>query len=440
MSMHSSGGVWASGIAGLIVTVALCAPNSLLAKKVKITAEQKAGVVERCGAHRSASTQKTTVSRRASKAGKESKRRRRKSAKSAPKAYLSKWHPDVVIVEDDGSIIQGNDMDTCAAARAYYSRFRDKQHFLFVFGQDGTDLAGGREAYYQSYRNGVQGIGRSIHDHSAECGSKGTLLGIANMNGTRKWAPFAAPLLDLWPSGVIAHEIGHQWISYLDEPVKGVRLSTPNNQYRSHWQPLVDTDASIMYGNNWIKFGKGYKSTSLPSGFSRLDKYLMGLIPASKVKPFIAIDATEEKIKKHYALPGQSAKGKAVTITIEDIQKVYGKRVPDYKKATKDFRAAVILVVPKGKKARRAASRISNYLRKSIARKMKSATNGALKIGTSLTCDEDNHCARRNFCNKGFLGLGQNKCSAKRALKKTCTRSGHCLSGRCSFGFCAKAK
>ena len=53
--------------------------------------------------------------------------------------------PDVVFVGDDGSIIQGNDMDTCAAARAYYSRFRDNQHFLFVFGQDGTDLAGGRE-------------------------------------------------------------------------------------------------------------------------------------------------------------------------------------------------------------------------------------------------------------------------------------------------------
>jgi len=405
-------------------------------KKTKLTAEQEAGVVKKCSS--SHGIRKNRV--KLSKGFKKTRVRRGARGRSTSmKVSLSKWHKDVVVIEDDGSIIQDGDMDTCAAARAYFSKFPDDRHFLFVFGQDGKSLAKGYEAYYQSYRNEVKGIGRSTYDHSSECGSNGVLLGLANMNGTKKWAPFAVPLLDLWPTGVIAHEIGHQWVSYLDKEVKGIRLSTPNNRYRSHWQPLVDTDASIMYGNNWIKLGKKFVTTSLPSGYSNLDKYLMGLIPASQVKPFIAINATSEKIKKHYALPGQSAKGESVKITMKDIQAVYGKRVPAYGQATTSFRAAAVLIVPKGAKAKRGASRIVNYLRKAIARKIKASTGGKLEVGTSLNCDKDAHCKATEFCNKGFLGIGKNQCKKKRGRKKTCLRDNHCQSNRCVVGFCGKA-
>jgi hypothetical protein len=176
----------------ITITTACLLTSPVFAKKGKLTNEQKAGVVKKCSSNLKL---RSHVKKRAVRGA--------RGRTPTMKVSLSKWHEDVVVIEDDGSIIQDGDMDTCAAARAYYSKFPDDRHFLFVFGQDGKNLANGYEAYYQSYRSNVKGIGRSLYDHSANCGSDGVLLGLANMNGTKKWAPFALPLLDLWPTGVI---------------------------------------------------------------------------------------------------------------------------------------------------------------------------------------------------------------------------------------------
>ena len=467
-------GQWKIQLSLLCLGCLMAAP--VVAKKAKISAEQKAGVVKRCSQLRHQKSRKVRVQKRAirsrikasavkqsprvrflnkiskgsavyhsPKTGTKTPTRAKSRGRSVNRVVpsisvnVSKYHRDVVVIEDDGTLLADKDMDLCAVARAYYTRFADDRDFLFIFGQGRKDRADGFNAYYLSYQSNVEGIGRRLYDYSKECGSNSVLLGLANMNGTKKWAPFVFPLLDLWPTGVIAHEIGHQWISFLDEEVKGIRLSNPDNYYPSHWQPLVDTDASIMYGNNWMKTGRNrFTTTAFPSGYSKLDQYLMGLAPASKVKSFIGIKATSKKIKKHYALPAQSAKGEGVTISIGDIQAVYGKRKPAYGKARTNFRAAAILVLPKGEKLKRGASHIVNYLRKAIAKKMKRVTDGKFKLSMSLNCDQDSHCAADSYCNKGFLGSGKNRCKKKRGHKKTCLRKGHCQSDRCLLGFCAK--
>ncbi|MEE2787279.1 MAG: dickkopf-related protein [Myxococcota bacterium] len=409
--------------------------TNAVAKKKTLSKMQRAGVVQACSA------QSKNFKKREAK-----RSRLRRMRRGAPRSNTttltvstSKYHPDVVVIEDDGTILSSDDMDLCAAAQAFYRRFPDNRDFLFVFGQGGRQRAAQFNAYYQSYQNAVRGIGKPVFNKSNECGSAGRLLGLSNMNGTDKWKAYLAPALDLWPAGVIAHEIGHQWIAGLHRPVKGNRLTNPD--YPQHWQPLVDTDASIMYGNNWIKVGKDkFLTTSfpIPGKFSKLDLYLMGLIPASEVKPFTVIQATSSKIKKHYASPGQSARGQAVTVTMADIQQIYGERSPSYKTARKQFRAAMILVVPKGETLKRGPSRVVNYLRKAIPRRLKKATGKRLTLATSLKCDADADCADDEFCNEGFLKMGSNRCSPKRAHRKTCTRAAHCQSGRCLVGVCAK--
>lgn len=297
-------------------------------------------------------------------------------------------YPHVAVIEDDGTLLEPTDINGCGAARVFYKTYGDDRHFVFVFAQGGDNYAFGYNAYYKSLRNDVRGIGRAVADYSASCGSRGVLLGVANMNGTAKWKNYLYPLLDLWPLGVITHELGHQWIAYIEQPIKGMRLTTdPQSGLRSHWQPLVHNDASIMYGNYWAKvpFFNAWISTKLPNTFSPLDKYLMGVYGPEKVPPFFVINASKSKIWKHFAMPGNTASGTAVPITIADVQAAAGgARVPEARSAQKTFKAAFVLVVPKGQKASADALKTVEYFRKRIPEKMRSETEGAFVLQTEL--------------------------------------------------------
>ncbi len=403
--------------------------------KRTLTAEQKAGVSPHCSRDTQDGRHRALKRRLADRKAAHTSKRTRGTSKI--EVSVSRWHAEVALVYDDGSLLEGNDIDLCATARAYYSTFADDRHFLFIFGQGGKERAGGYNAYYLSYRNDVKGIGLKTYDRSAECGSDGVLLGLSNMNGTSKWAPYVYPGLDLWPTGVIAHEIGHQWVSHLDREMKGVRLSTPDGVYRSHWQPLVDSDASMMYGNNWRKVGKNkFLSTSFPRGYSNLDRYLMGVLPASDVKPITVINATDQNIRKHYATPGNSARGQPVTITMSDIQETYGARSPDYQASQKAFRAGFIMVIPKGDSAKRRPSGIVDYLRRAIAGKMKRATGKKMIFHTSLNCDVNSHCNPDQYCQSSKSKKTGNRCVKKKPKGQACTRSAQCRSGRCRLLRC----
>jgi hypothetical protein len=335
----------------------------------RASADEPAGVVSRCGAI----------------AG-----RVWRDVSAAVKNLFAKrvsGHPHIAVVEDDGAILERSDINLCGAAKVFYKNHADDRHFLFVFAQGGDQYSEGYNAYYQSLRNDVRGIGRRVEDRSATCGSNGVLLGFANMNGTSKWKSFLFPVLDLWPLGVITHELGHQWIAYINTPIKGMRLTTdPASSLRSHWQPLVHTDASIMYGNHWRKLPfNSFLSMKLPNTFSPLDKYLMGIHGPERVPSFFAIQASKSKIWKHFAMPGNTARGKAVKITIQDIQAALGPRVPDHRSSQKVFKAAFVLVVPKGQKASDKALRTVEYFRRRIPEKIHQETDGAFTIRTELS-------------------------------------------------------
>ena len=313
------------------------------------------------------------------------------------RAKKSKSYPNIAIVQDNGDLLEKKDINLKGVAQIYYQTYRDDRHFLFIFAQGGKNYASGYNAYYHSVRNSVKGIGRKLVDYSKSYGSNSKLLGLANMNGTDKWKAYIYPLLELWPLGVIIHELGHQWVAYVDNKIKGIQITTdPNSGLRSHWQPLVHTDASIMYGNKWRRLTKARKifgkkiaatfgSTSLPKGFSKLDKYLMGILPASKVSSFFAIKPKKKKIWNHFAMPGNWASGDQVQISIKEVQQALGgPRVPDYSKSLKRFKAAFILVVPKGKSASAKALKVVEYFRKRIPERLRKLTDKKFYIDSKL--------------------------------------------------------
>ena len=133
------------------------------------------------------------------------------------------------------------------------------------------------------------------------------------------------------------------------------------------------------------RFPATFFSTSLPGGFSALDKYLMGIYPANKVDDFFAIDASSSKIWKHFALPGNTAAGKKVRININDVKAALGgERVPDWRGSQKVFTAAFVLVVPKGQKADPNALGVVEYFRRRIPEKFRAETENVMTIDAAL--------------------------------------------------------
>jgi hypothetical protein len=131
----------------------------------------------------------------------------------------------------------------------------------------------------------------------------------------------------------------------------------------THWPASVTTpvpfpysrpvEASIMGGVHWKDNGDGTftqlaNGTMNPaSGFSYLELYLMGLLPASGVPDFF--------ILRNQRNVGRSPDGQNVVaaekvrITIQDVIAHNGPRVPSFESSPKAFNTAMVAVTLKGR-------------------------------------------------------------------------------------------
>jgi hypothetical protein len=167
----------------------------------------------------------------------------------------------------------------------------------------------------------------------------------------------------------IGHELAHRWSTRTRAIVNGqtVELRAPHDPWgmsgATHWPQGVSTpvpfpysrpvEASIMGGVNWKDNGDGTftnlaNGTMNPaSGFSYLELYLMGFLPASKVPDFF--------ILRNQKPAGRSAAGQTmvaaekVTITINDVIAHNGPRVPSFEDAPKAYNTAMVAVTLKGR-------------------------------------------------------------------------------------------
>jgi len=167
----------------------------------------------------------------------------------------------------------------------------------------------------------------------------------------------------------IGHELGHRWSTRTRAIVNGetIELRGPHDPWglsgATHWPQGVSTpvpfpfsrpvEASIMGGVHWKDNGDGTftnlaNGTMNPaSGFSYLELYLMGFLPASGVPDFF--------ILRNQRPVGRSPEGQQivaadrVTITIKDVIAHNGPRVPSYEDAPKAYNTAMVAVTLKGR-------------------------------------------------------------------------------------------
>jgi hypothetical protein len=167
----------------------------------------------------------------------------------------------------------------------------------------------------------------------------------------------------------ISHELGHRWSTRSRAIVNGetIELRGPHDpgglSGATHWPGTVSTpvpfpfsrpvEASIMGGANWRDNGDGTftqlaSGTMNPaSGFSYLELYLMGLLPASKVPDFFIL-RNQQSVGR--TPEGQNiVKAEKVTITIQDIIAHNGPRIPSFENSPKAYNTAIVAVTLHGK-------------------------------------------------------------------------------------------
>jgi hypothetical protein len=220
-------------------------------------------------------------------------------------------------------------------ATQLYAHFPDEFDFINVVWN--ASIVGNRN--HAGVRNSVQGIGKPQQDAGANYGSARTLLGVTIYP--------SAPFFD-GASLAAAHEIGHQWMNHLQNPML--------RSVGAHW-PLSSVASGVMgFSISGSNAGGNYNCELTPSSaglvgkptatapkvFRDLDLYLMGLVPASAVSDVYVMK--NQALANASICPPLSPLSDFDRLTINDVIAANGPRVPDVSQSQKVFRVATIVV------------------------------------------------------------------------------------------------
>ncbi|MDF1565682.1 MAG: MYXO-CTERM sorting domain-containing protein [Deltaproteobacteria bacterium] len=209
-----------------------------------------------------------------------------------------------------------------------------------------------------------QGIGRVAWNQTAAYGSAGRLEQCVSMAGLYSIPDNpedrATALLGI-PMGIsglelLAHEYGHHWllsVQYDQDDGNGPQgdLRGYESGPNQHYSARVHSE-SVMYGSFITDNGGG--SFDLCGGdrkFGPLDQYLMGLRGPAEVPPILLVDdGSGQGDPATGAAPNQcyGATGTAKYVTIDDIVRVEGPRIPAYGAERTHHKIAFVLVTPAG--------------------------------------------------------------------------------------------
>ncbi len=249
--------------------------------------------------------------------------------------------------------------DYLAAVKAFYDTHpnQDNYDFISFFTDFDYDL-GGAFAFYDPVRNDATGIGlpQSDPDTTDLLGSR-RIQGILNLSNISSAYPAFPTTRFLGANhglSIMAHELGHRWLSFVKFPGTDLALLGRDN---AHWNFFLNTESTISHpaarrsssleGNAWVDNANGtFTSVGLVDGYSRLDQYLMGFRSASTVgETFVIVNpAGSASTKDSAPQPGVTTGGFRQRVAVEDIVQANNTRLPEPDKSQRSFRTAVVLV------------------------------------------------------------------------------------------------
>jgi len=183
-----------------------------------------------------------------------------------------------------------------AITQRFYETHDDDFDAVLVFGAGElpVTLAGlGATAFHATVRNDVRGIGRGTADLTSVYGSGGRLQSYLNMNSLAYYPANPAQRIGTNNDNtltLLGQEWGHRFLSYArfrDGNSASLALLGRDN---SHWNYFLNSNASVVEGNEWRDNGDGsFTATDDTQRYGLLDQYLMGLRTAAEVPNVLLI-------------------------------------------------------------------------------------------------------------------------------------------------------
>jgi len=287
---------------------------------------------------------------------------------------------EVVVVEDTTGAIHNNmflQSSFCQdAAKGLYAQFPDQYDGIVSFSTESLSV-------FQNVQQGTPvrqntlGLGLTSWNNGGAYGSAAKLeqcVFMAGLPALPNSPDGAATVLGGLPLGItgvelLGHEYGHHWLLWVTfdkADGKGkqdlLRGYDPGNdpsmpgRANGHYSWYAHS-VSPMYGSVVTGLGNGkFKLEGADRKYTELDQYLMGLRDKTEVGPMFALDDGSGHGKDSVPLPkGNSATapqfGMAtrVDLTIDDIIRAEGPRVPAFPNTQKCWRVAFVLVAGQGK-------------------------------------------------------------------------------------------
>src|SRR6266496_6302768 len=269
----------------------------------------------------------------------------------------------IAVIEHDGSNYDKDQTDgtpnyapRASVAQRFYQSHGDFYDFLVVFTNfEFNTAAGGGDAlaFHNFVRNDIRGIGKPIADDGSLFGSPGRLKAYVDMAALSRYRdpPQSLEAGDpgfIYTLNVLAHEVAHQWLAevHYRDP-RGQSSSALLGRDGAHWSYLLDSDASVMYGSDWVANGDGtYTAVRVRDIYSPLDRYLMGLLDSARLPPFTllrnpAVDFTQLPVE------GAVVVGTPETVTVDQVIAAEGPRSPGFALSQKVFRVGFIFLTQK---------------------------------------------------------------------------------------------
>ncbi len=278
----------------------------------------------------------------------------------------SRASADIVILESDGlPYDRTEDSNTWFLARQqvaqkFYETHTDSYDFLVVLPTFDVNLGKDADGLHTGVSSNVSGTGKPPFDNSLLFGNAHRLKGYIDLGGLR---PSESRSLQ-WENIVLAHEVAHQWSSRVHFQEGSNNASTALlGKDGSHWSFFLDSAASVLYGSDWEARGpQSFESVAAWRRYSALDLYLMGFFSPLEVEPVTLLTPSpDEPLNDPTAKPpldGTQLSATARQVSIAQIIQAEGARTPDNSSSQKQFRAAFIVLTPKGQAATQAQLRL----------------------------------------------------------------------------------
>lgn len=257
----------------------------------------------------------------------------------------------------DNAVVERFDLerqiDDYGVVRTFLENFRDDYDVVLIFADFPVDLDDAF-AYSITLRNDIRGIGTrgtlpEVYDFTGLVGSSERFQTFTQMGDLSRY-PASPRDKFLDPDSalsLIAHEVGHRWLAFVNfEDPNGKVADLMLGRQRAHWNYFFDSDASVLEGNDIRDNGDGtFTTVAATEGYSKLDQYLMGLIPADEVPDsFYVVGENSSRERESNPRVGDTFSGTRVDVSLDQVIAHEGERDPNWMTSPKTFKTAFVVL------------------------------------------------------------------------------------------------